>query len=882
MLNDLMFRLRALLRRQSAERDLDRELRSHLEAEAEEQQAAGRSAEEAAYAARRALGNKLKLEEDVRKAWGFQWLEACVQDLRYGLRQLRRSPGFTAMAALTLALGIGANTAIFSIVDAVLLERLPYPHPEQIVMVWEKAPDDDRNVVSALNFLDWKRQNTVFSAISAETEGSMTLTGGDRPVQLQGARESASFFEVWGIKPLLGRTFTPDEDQPGKDLVVVLSHRLWQSRFGADPKILGRTLNFNNQRYSIIGVMPPGVFDRIRDLFWVPLAFEPRDMTRDFHWITSFARLKPGVTLQGARDQMKAIAARIEHDYPESNKGWSATVDRFQDTFVDDSLRRTLWVLLAAVGAVLLIGCVNLANVLLARGTGREREVAVRSALGASRGRLLRQFLAESALLSGMGGVAGVLAAYSLLQIFKTWAPLFQLPVEADVRLDGRVLLFTAVVVIVTGILFGISPAIRAARHGLAESLREGGRTATSGTGRKRLRNALAVAEIAVALVLLCGAVLLLRSFYQLQQVDPGFESTNVITMWMPMTPAQYPDGPRIIGYLDQVREKLNALPGVSAAATASALPLQGWGEGMPFLIEGRPFIDMADRPGCGYKRVSPSYLSALHMRLRKGRWLAETDIATSVPVVVINEPMASRYFKSEDPIGKRIRIQQIIPVQPALGPEIPWQVVGVVAEEKANGLDDTSPGVYVSYKQSPGTNTALVVRAAMDPAHLVKSIEAAIWQINPNQALDDVKPLKQIEAETLGPNRVRTVLLGVFAAVAQSLAAIGIYGVMSYAVALRTHEMGVRAALGASRSDQLRLVLRDGMALTALGLGIGLAGSLALTRLLASLLFGVSPHDPWTLASAAVILATVAAAACYVPARRATKVDPMVALRYE
>jgi putative ABC transport system permease protein len=882
-LAELGRRVMALFHRRRFDVDLDEEMRLHQELREQEQVERGFSPEEAHYAAQRRFGNNLVLREESREMWGRNCLETFLQDVRYGLRQLRRDAGFTAIAILTLALGIGANTAIFSFVDAVLLERLPYPHPEQIVMVWEKPPGGDRNGISTMNFLDWRRQNTVFTAMAARTGASLTLTGGDRPLQLQGARVSSSFFNIFGVKPMLGRTFAPDEDRLGKNHVVVLSHRAWESRFGADPKIIGHTISLNNKPYTVIGVMPARTpFDRSHNLVWIPLAFEPKEMTRDYHWMICWARLRPGVTLQQAREQMKSIAARIAHDYPESNKGWSATVDRFQDIFVDQNLRQSLWVLFAAVGAVLLIGCVNLANLLLARGASREREVAVRSALGASQSRLARQFLTETALLSGFGGVAGLLVGYGLMKLFKPWTPLFNLPVEADVQLNGHVLLFAAAVAIATGIVFGIAPAIRSARSDLVESLKEGGRTATSGTGRKQVRNGLVVAEVALAFVLVSGAGLLVRSFYRLQEVDPGFESTNVISMWLPMTSAQYPNGPRIISYLDQVREKLDGLPGVLTTATTSALPLEGWSDGMPFLIEGRPFVDMANRPSAGFKEVSPSYLSALHMRLLKGRWLAETDIAASVPVLVINEPMASRYFKGEDPIGKRILVQQIIPGQPALGPEIPWQVVGVVAEEKSDGLDVSSPGMYVSYKQSPTTGTALVIRAAMQPGRLVKSIEAAIWQLNEHQAVDDIKTLDEIKSDSLGANRLRATLLGIFAALALLLAAIGIYGVISYSVAQRTHEMGVRAALGASQWDQLRLVLSGGMALTALGLGIGVLGALALTGLLASLLFGVSPHDPWTLTAAAVILAAVAAAACYIPARRATRVDPMVTLRHE
>jgi putative ABC transport system permease protein len=809
-------------------------------------------------------------------------MNTLIQDLKFGLRMLAKDPGFTAVAIVTLALGIGANTAIFSFVNAVLLEPLPFSHPERIVQVWEKPPDAQRNVISTLNFLDWKNQNTVFEAMAAQAGWSMTLTGGDVPAELQVARVSAPYFNIFGAEPLVGRTFAPDEDQPGKQHEAVLSHRIWEARFGADPGMIGRTIELNGEAYMVIGVTPPGTFDREGQDLWIPLAFEPKDMTRNYHWMVSWARLKPGVTLEQARQQMKAIAARIEHDYPQSNKGWSATVDRYKDRLVGNNLKKSLLVLLGAVGAVLLIGCVNLANLLLARGAGREREVAIRSALGAGRARLLRQFFTESALLAGLGGALGVALGWELMLGLKTWIPPFLLPAEADVRLDGRVLLFTAAIVIVTGVLFGIAPAAHGVRADLVGSLKEGGRGSTSGTGRKQIRNALVVAEIALAFILLSGAGLLLRSFYQLQHVNPGFNPTNVVTMWLPVPTKQYPDGQRIIGYQEQVMQKVQAVPGVRAAAVTLELPLEGWGFGMAFQISGQPIVDMANRSSCGFKPVSPSYLSAVGMRLLKGRWLAETDTPGALPVAVINETMAKLYFKNQDPIGRRISIQQIVPDRPELGLEIPWQVVGVVADEKTDSLDDSSSGLYVSYKQSPFPQMALVVRGAMDPMHLVKSIQSAVWQLNKNQAFQDIKTLDQIKSDSLGENRMRTVLLGAFAALALVLAAIGIYGVISYSVAQRTHEMGLRAALGASRWDQLRLVLKGGMTLTAIGMAIGTAGALALTRLLASLLFGVSPHDPWTLALVSVVLAAVATAACFIPARRAAKVDPMVALRYE
>ncbi len=809
-------------------------------------------------------------------------MEQLIRDVRFGFRMIRVSPGFAAAAILMLALGIGATTAIFSFVDAVLLRPLPFPDAERILNVWEKPPGGERNGISTLNFLDWKNQNTAFAAMAAQTWDSVTLTGGDVPVELRDGRVSAPFFDVFRAKPMLGRAFARDEDHPGKQYEVVLSNRIWQSRFGADRGIIGRNIQLNGAAYTVIGVMPPGTFDREWQDLWTPLAFKPAEMTRDYHWMISWARLKTGVSLEHAREQMKAIAARIEHDYPQSNKGWSATVDRYQDRLVDNSLRRSLLVLLAAVGAVLLIGCVNLANLLLVRGARREREVAIRSALGAGRGRLVRQFLSESVLLAALGGAVGVAMGWGLMLGLKAWIPTTLLPAEADVQLDGRVLLFSAVLVGVTGILFGLAPALYSARTDLAGSLKEGGRAATSGVGRTYVRNVLVTAEIAMAFVLLSAAALLIRSFYQLQQVDPGFNTTNVITMQLPMTAEQYPNGPRIISYLERVLDKVGAVPGVRTVATTAALPLQGWSDGMPFLIKGRPFVDMANRPSCGFKPVSPSYLAALGMRLVRGRWLAETDASGAAPVAVINETMAKRYFESENPLGKLILIQQIIPGQPALGPEIPWEVVGVVADEKPFSLDDSSAGLYVSYKQSPTTRTALVVRSALDPNHLVKSIEGAIWQINKAQAIDEIKMLEQIKADSLGQNRSRTILLGTFAGLALLLAAIGVYGVISYSVTQRTHEIGVRAALGASFWAQLGLVLKDGMALTAVGLTIGLLGALGLTRVLSGLLFGVSPRDPWTLLLVSGILAAVAAAACYIPARRAARVDPLIALRHE
>jgi predicted permease len=797
---------------------------------------------------------------------------------------IRKSPGFAAVAIITLALGIGANTAIFSFVDSVLLKSLPYPEAEQIVNVWEKPPGYDRNGISTLNFLDWQRENTVFTAMAAMTGGSYTLTGTKEPVQLRGSRVSAPYFDILGIKPAIGRTFAKGEDQPGKDQVVVLSHRLWESRFGSDPRLIGKTILLNNLPYTVIGVMPANTaFDRQYNDLWTPLAFQPQDMTRDFHWMMSWARLKPGVTLEQARDQMKTIAARIAQAYPKSNKGWSATVDRYEDRFVNDHLRRSLWVLLAAVGAVMLIACVNLANLLLVRGASREREVGIRVSVGASRWQVLRQFLTESILLSVLGGFAGILLGYGLTRLLKNVLPQHFLPAEASVTVDFRVLLFTAALIVLTGILFGLAPALQASRTKPVDSLRDGGRSATTSASGMKLRSVLIVVEVSLAFVLVSCAGLLIRSFYALEQVDTGFNSTNVVTMYLPMDAKQFDDPAKIINYHREMLEQIRAVPGVLNAANTTALPLEGWGYGMPFQIAGQPVKDVASRPGCFFKMVSPSYFQTLDMRLRKGRGLTESDGAGSAPVAVINETMVKKYFKNEDPIGKRILVEQIIPAKHALGPEIPWQVVGVVADEKVGDLDDTSAGMYVTIAQSPTTDSGgLVVRAAMNPDKLIKSVQAAIWGVNKNQAISDVKTLEQIKTESLGGNKLRTYLLMSFAGLALLLAAVGLYGVISYTATQRTHELGLRSALGASRLDLLRLMMRGGLALTGAGLAIGILGTFAVGRLLTSLLFDVKPGDPLSLILAGTILAAVAALASFIPALRAARADPMTALRYE
>ena len=804
-------------------------------------------------------------------------------DIRFGARMIRKSPGFTAVAVLTLALGIGASTAMFSFVDGVMLKPLPYANPERIIEVWEKPPKGDRNGVSTMNFLDWKNQNTVFTAMAAETGGSVTLTGGPEPIQLRGSRVSAPYFNIFGVRPALGRTFAPDEDQAGKEQVVVLSHRIWQTQFGANPHLLGQKIMLDNRPYDVIGILPAETrFDRGWQDIWTPLAFAPQDRTRDFHWMRVWARLKPTVTFAAAQQQMSGIGSRIAAAYPQSNKDWGVRLDRFQDRVVDDHLKTALWILLAAVGAVLLIACVNLANLLLVRASAREREVAVRTAIGAKSWQLLRQFLTESLLLAFLGGCLGVGVAIGLLRLLQHSLPQFYLPSEASVAVDLRALFFMSLLVILTGVLFGVAPAFQATRVDAADALKEGGRSNTVSAGGVRLRSLLIVSEVALAFTLLSAAGLLIRSFYQLQSVDAGFDTTNVVTAWLPMDDKQYTQANQISEYYRQIVNKIDAVPGVRDAAITSSLPMNGWGYGMPFQIAGQPVTDVSNRAACFFKMVSSSYFTSLGMHLRKGRGLSETDTQAAAPVTVINQTMANKFFKNEDPIGKRILIQKIVPARHELGADVPWQVVGIVADEKVDGLDDFSPGVYVPMDQSPTVGSGIVVRGSLDPKNLVKSIAKAVWEVNKNQPLTDIKSLEQVKAESLGGNRLQTSLLVAFAATALMLAAIGLFGVISYTVRQRTHELGLRSALGASSWDLLRLVIQQGLGLTAIGLVVGIAASLALTHLLASLLFETSPRDPLSLTIAAFVLTLVAFCASLIPALRATKVDPMVALRYE
>ena len=805
-----------------------------------------------------------------------------LHDVRYAVRQLRTSPGFAAVAMTTVALAIGANAAMFSFVNGALLSPLPYPDSDRIVRVLERSPTGGLNAISTLNYLDWTTQNGVFEYMAAEAGWRATLTSGDEPVVIRGVRVSAQYFDIFGVTPAQGRTFRPDEDQPGKDRVVLLSHALWESRFGANPAILEQDIVLNGEAHTVIGVLPKdGPFDRAAAQIWKPLAFQPANITRDFRWLGVSAKLKPDVSLESARAGMAIVAQRLANAYPDSNKGWGVAVDRLDDVLLGPDFQTAVTILFAATLLVLLIGCVNLANLTLARTVSRQGEIAVRAALGAGRLRLIRQLLIESVVISACGGVLAVGVGFAMLKWIQSLIPPYTLPPAVDISMNVSVLLFTLAVAVVTGLLIGVAAAARTTNPDLTSAVKEGRHGTTTGTPGRRVRAILVVAEVALAFVLLVASGLLMRSFFKLLDVDPGFVATNVLTARLPVEQEQHPDPAELNTYLASIRAAVGTVPGVRETAITSALPLEGWGFGARYSVDGRVATDRANRRLAFFKIVSPSYMNALGIKLRAGRLLSDADRAGAPPVAVINETLATREFTGEEPIGRHILVREIVAGRTELGREIAWEIVGVIADEKITGLgDEVIAGMYVSNEQSPTYGVSLIVQAAVPPESLQKAIRSAVDRVNRNQALSDVRTLDQIVAQSMLGNRVVNALLMAFAAMALVLAAVGIYGVLSYTAAQRTHEMGIRVALGAGTSDLRKLIFREGMRLAAIGLAIGLAGAVVATRLLSSMLYGVGARDPLTIAVVAAVLTGVAGLACYVPARRITRVDPIKALR--
>jgi putative ABC transport system permease protein len=811
-------------------------------------------------------------------------MEALWQDLKYGVRMLTKSPGFTAVAVIALALGIGANTAIFSVVNAVLIRSLPFKDPDRLVMVWEKnrPRNRDQNVISPANYLDWQDQNTVFEQMSAVFDYRANLTGVDDPEELPTQVVTANFFDLLGVNAALGRTFVAEEGMEGHDNVAVLGQSLWKRRFGGDPAMVGNTIKLSGQDFTVIGIAPPdfqflikgGSLTGKQAELWMPMTFSPNSRVRRGRHMTAVARIKPGITLAQAQADMDGIAANLEKQYVEFNTGWGVNLVPLRTQLVG-AIRPALLVLLGAVAFVLLIACANVANLLLARAATRQREIAIRTALGAGRWRVIRQLLTEATVLAALGGGFGLLLAMWGVDLLLALTPKDLLGLQR-VGIDYRVLGFTFAVSVLTGVLFGLAPALEASRPNLNESLKEGGRGAVTGGRSHRLRDLFVVAEIALALVLLIGSGLMIRSFARLQSVDPGFDANSLLTARVLLPNLRYGQDPQCKAFFKQLTERVAALPGVRSVGTVSYLPIAGLGAATRFDIEGRPPLPPGQQLVGDVRVVDGGYFGTMRIPLLRGRTFSERELTDESHVVVINETMARDYFPGEDPIGKRVTISM-------KDENVPSEIIGVVRDARYVALDTAvRPMTYWPYPELVYSGMTLVVRTEGEPLALAEAVRREVLAIDNDQPIADVRTMEAWVSDSVSKARFSTMLLGIFAGVALLLAAVGIFGVMSYAVSERTHEIGLRMALGAQTSDVLALVVRQGMVLALIGVGIGLGAAFVLTRVLASLLYGVSATDPLTFAVIAVLLASVALFACYLPARRAAKVDPMVALRYE
>jgi putative ABC transport system permease protein len=812
-------------------------------------------------------------------------MQTLIQDLRFGARMLLKQPGFTLIAVITLALGIGANTTIFSVVNAVLLRPLPYQNPEQLALIWGKLPAAVSGNVgaSAPEFADYRDQNLVFSSVAAYTSSSFNLSGVGEPERIVGTSVSASLFPLLYVQPALGRAFLNEEDRPGHDRVVILSHGLWRRRFAGDSAVIGRSVTLDGQSHTIIGVAPAGFrFPDDETEIWKPIAFTAEDLSeneRGSHYLSVIARMKPGVTITQARADMSALAQWMQQQHPmnyDADSGWGTTVVSLREETVGDA-RLALLALFGAVGCVLLIGCANVANLLLARASTRRREMAIRSALGGRPWRIIRQLLTESVLLALVGGVLGTLiAVWGVEAVAQLSAS--SLPRVNEINIDGRVIGFMLAITLATGLLFGLAPAWQSAKPDLNESLKEGGGKGAGSGGRHRLRGLLVVGEIAIALVLLVGAGLMVKSLYRLQRVEPGFNPSHALTMRLALPDAKYSEPQRQRDFYERLLNRIAAAPGVKAAGAINYLPLSGTGNQRSFLIEGKP----EPKLNVGFRMVSPDYFRAMGVPLRAGRLIDDRDRENAPRVAVVNETFARVFLGDENPLGKRVKLGS------AQGP-FPWlTIAGVVGDVKHGGLDsETRPEMYVPYLQPllSGWNVPpmfLVVRSESEPSSLISAMRGVVKELDRDQPVYGVASMEQLLFRSTAPRRFNMTLLAVFAALALILAGMGVWGVMAYAVTERTREIGIRMALGAQASDALKLVISQGMRLTLVGVALGLTGAFALTRLMKSLLFDVKPTDPMTFIAIALLLTFVALLACWIPARRATKVDPMIALRCE
>ena len=806
-------------------------------------------------------------------------MENLLSDARYAIRNLLRRPAFTIIAVVTLALGIGANTAIFSTVNALLLKPLPFPELGRVVAVWDKNPSRGvpHNEVTFANYLDLKNQNQTFEQLALYGWWSPNLTGVEPPERLQGFLVTANLFDAIGVKPIMGRNFTAEENQPGKDAVAIITYGLWQRRFGADPEILNKTITVNTVARKVVGVMPENFNFPYGAEMYAPIAMTPELMkSRGSHSYYIIGRLKPGTPIHSAQAEIDQIMARLEQQFPETNKGWGATAF----PLVADTVRQydtALWVMMGAVGFVLLIACANVANLMLARATGRQKEIALRTALGASRWRIIRQLLTESVIVALIGGALGVLVGFWSINAFRAANPADAekfIPGWYQLGINSRVLLFTLGLSVISGIVFGLAPAWQTSKPNLNDSLKEGSRH-TSGSSH-RLRSSLVVFEVALSLMLLVGAGLLTRSFLSLLRTNPGFNPDNVLTMSLVLPRLKYKEEPQRAAFYSGLVQRVKSQPGVESAAVVNFLPLGGSNSSDSYLVEGEPEPQPGQENEARYRVASPDYFRTMGISVIQGRAFTEQDKADAPPVVIVNETLARKHWPGQNPIGKRIRFY---------GPldKAPWiQVVGVIADVKHDLTIPVTPEYYLPHAQDPWSGMVLVAKTSVDPASLAGALRQQVWAIDKDQPVFDIHTMREVRSSSVALYSFSSVMLGIFAGVAMVLAAIGIYGVMAFAVTQRTQEIGIRMALGARTADVLKLVVKHGMKLALLGIVIGLAGSWALTRFIGKLLVGVQPTDLLTFSVVSFCLLVAAFIACYLPARRATKVDPLVALRYE
>ena len=808
-------------------------------------------------------------------------MSSILQDLRYGLRALLRRPTFTLVAVATLALGIGVNTAIFSVVNAVLMRGLPYPNSEQLVVVWETSvqPGQDvnnRNEVAMGNFLDWRSQQTVFDGLAALNYSNVNLTGSAEPERIQGAVVTTNFFSLLGTTPIIGRGFLAEEENADSARTIIISHGLWQRRFGNDPGVIGQTLTVNANTVTVIGVLPSTFefeFPITRQIeIWMPMRISASNTNRQSHYLYIIGRLRRTVPIDQAQAGMTVVANQLQQQYPETNSNRGVNLIPLQQQLVGDT-RPYLRVLFTAVGFVLLIACANVACLLLARVNARYREIAIRLALGATRWRIVRQLLTESMLLAAIGGLAGFLLAYWQTDLLVALAPP-EVPRLGEISLNSQVLAWTLAVSLATGVLFGLAPALGASKPELNESLKEGGRSVVE--GRSRLRNVLVVSEIALAFMLLIGAGLLIKSFLRLQHVSPGFDPKNVLTMNVSLPRQKYKESQRINSFFEQLISKVSSIPGVEVVGGIDPLPFGGSDGTTGFVVEGATPLPVAERPEVGERTSTSNYFQAMRIPVIKGRTFKQGDREDAPRVVMINEELAQRFWPNEDVIGKRLGFK-------SSDPQVWHEIIGIVGNVKHRRLDVApKPELYFPYSQYPDTFMTLVVRTALEPVNAIAAIRNQVLSLDPDQPIFDIKTMDERLSSSVAVNRFVMLLIGVFAGLATILAAVGIYGVMAFTVSQRTHEIGVRMALGASARDVIRLVLSRGLMLVSSGMGIGIAGALTLSRVMESLVFEVSTTDPWMFALISAVLAAVAMLSCFLPAYKAVRIDPMIALRYE